>query len=201
MSGAEYRPQWLSLIQEVRAIYPGPLTFAANWDAYDKCGFWDQMDYLGVDGYFPLQQGSDLGSLIRGWEPYLAALRAFHNRWNKPLLFTEIGICSHKGAQTEPWDYQRQDSVDTQLQKNYFEAFIDVFEPESFFAGFLQWNWELDPKAGGPRDIGGTVQGKPAQQLLRGYFRQENKKKAPPLATNTEADKRIQPLLQAPDFR
>jgi len=45
---------WRSLIEEVRAIYGGRLTYAANWDKYARIEFWDALDLVGVDAYFPL---------------------------------------------------------------------------------------------------------------------------------------------------
>ena len=42
---------WKVLIEKVRTIYSGKLTYAANWDEYDKVSFWDELDYVGIDGY------------------------------------------------------------------------------------------------------------------------------------------------------
>ena len=49
------RPEfWASLIQKVKQVYHGTLTYAANWDEYAKTPFWSQLDYIGVNAYFPL---------------------------------------------------------------------------------------------------------------------------------------------------
>ncbi len=44
---------WKRLVQKVKKVYDGPLVYAANWDSYDKITFWDDLDYIGVDAYFP----------------------------------------------------------------------------------------------------------------------------------------------------
>ena len=39
------RPQyWRKLIQEIRGVYKGKLTYAANWDEYQQVPFWDAVD-------------------------------------------------------------------------------------------------------------------------------------------------------------
>ncbi|MGB1216855.1 MAG: glycoside hydrolase family 113, partial [Saprospiraceae bacterium] len=45
---------WRELIRKIRIDYKGQLTYASNWDAYKNVPFWDDLDYIGVDAYFPL---------------------------------------------------------------------------------------------------------------------------------------------------
>jgi hypothetical protein len=43
------RPQyWSQLIVKIRK-YTGKLTYAANWDDFDKVPFWKELDYIGID--------------------------------------------------------------------------------------------------------------------------------------------------------
>ena len=45
---AKKRPEfWKQLIQKVRTVYSGPLTYAANWDEYHEISFWQDLDYIG----------------------------------------------------------------------------------------------------------------------------------------------------------
>lgn len=49
------RPEfWKSLIKKIRVAYKGKLTYAANWDEFKKIPFWDELDFIGIDAYFPL---------------------------------------------------------------------------------------------------------------------------------------------------
>ncbi|MBL7825490.1 MAG: hypothetical protein JNJ57_02590, partial [Saprospiraceae bacterium] len=49
------RPQfWFNLISKVKTAYHGKLTYSANWDDWDKVPFWNELDYIGLGGYFPL---------------------------------------------------------------------------------------------------------------------------------------------------
>ena len=47
---------WQKLIKDVKAIYSGQLTYAENWDKIDNVPFWNQLDYIGVDAYFPISE-------------------------------------------------------------------------------------------------------------------------------------------------
>ncbi len=46
---------WRSLIADVRRVYHGPLTYAANWGLeFAGIRFWDALDYAGLNEYYPL---------------------------------------------------------------------------------------------------------------------------------------------------
>lgn len=170
MSTLPHRRQWVDLIAEVRGVYPGPLTYAANWYDFEQVSFWGELDFIGIDGYFPLVSGDNKFAMKLEWEaikPLIAAAAAVHG---KPVLFTEFGISSQKGANLKPWEWRDFGDVDLKVQKNYIESFIEVFGGESWFAGLWQWSWETNPDAGGPRDKSMTVQGKPALDVLKAFF-------------------------------
>ncbi|MEO0341783.1 MAG: hypothetical protein AAF242_21590, partial [Bacteroidota bacterium] len=63
--------RWRTLIRKVRTIYNGPLVYAANWnEELEQLTFWDELDYIGVQAYFPLvdKNNPSLESLEKGWE-------------------------------------------------------------------------------------------------------------------------------------
>ena len=166
-----HRARWLPLIAEVRALYPGPLTYAANSHAFAFVGFWDKLDYIGIDAYFPVAGGSDVEALRAGWKmwvPSIAATAAYHK---KPVIFTEAGISSQKGANLRPWDWGDFGELDLETQRAYYQAMLEAVGGEPWFRGFLCWDWNVDPSAGGPADKTLNVQGKPVQALLENVFR------------------------------
>ena len=59
-------PFWGRLIEAVRERYRGQITYAANWDEYQRIPFWESLDFIGIDAYFPLSEDRD---------PTVAALR------------------------------------------------------------------------------------------------------------------------------
>jgi hypothetical protein len=49
------RPKyWQQLITQIRKIYTGKLTYASNWDEFTRVPFWQDLDFVGIDAYFPL---------------------------------------------------------------------------------------------------------------------------------------------------
>ena len=95
---SRHEQEWRRIIQRVRAIYQGPLTYGANFDEVFDVPFWDALDWIGVSGYFPLTTDPtpDRATLIRAWQPVLAQLEQLSLREKKPVLFTEIGYRSAK---------------------------------------------------------------------------------------------------------
>ncbi len=52
--------EWRSLIKKIRYVYHGPLTYAANFYVeFEKITFWDELDYIGIQAYFPLSKSND----------------------------------------------------------------------------------------------------------------------------------------------
>jgi len=105
--------KWTTLIAEVRQIYHGKLTYAANFDNYHKTSLWSALDIIGINAYFPLRddinqkQSYELEAVFTSkWQNILADIHAFRkNRKleNKPVLFTELGYTIHKYSSLKPW--------------------------------------------------------------------------------------------------
>ena len=168
---------WRGLIAEVRAVYPGALTYAANWhDDAETVPFWDALDYIGVQAYYPLAQPSDtalaVDRLRAAWAPHATALRALSERTGKPVLFTEIGYRSVGYAASEPWRWPERGedaAPDPALQARLYEAFFQTFWHEPWFAGAIVWKWSED-RSGRPDALGFSFHGKPAEGVLAAWF-------------------------------
>ena len=161
---------WRALIAGVRAEYTGPLTYAANWHSVELVGFWRDLDYIGVDAYYPILGGTNHKLLRLGWLPIEASLHAISAANGRPILFTEFGLSSQKGANKKPWDYGNFGALDLGVQAAYIQTFLDTFQSKTFVAGFLNWAWDANP--GGPADKSMTLRGKPALGVFTGLFPQ-----------------------------
>lgn len=106
--------RWKKLIKEVRGIYKGPMTYAANFDNYHEVAFWDDLDFIGINAYFALRNPNEPISdpqkmkkaLERGWVNVFEQINAFrskHDLEDKPMLFTELGYINRKKTTIEPW--------------------------------------------------------------------------------------------------
>jgi hypothetical protein len=167
---------WRAVIDAVRRRYPGPLVYAANHGEEIRIGFWDALDLIGVDAYYPLAAiARPRRAELRGaWarSGALATLeRLSQAEGNKPILLTEIGYRSVEGAAAAPWDWTRRGRVDLVQQRELYRAAFRALWGRPWLAGMFWWYWDLDPDAGGPADTGYTPQGKPAAALLERWYR------------------------------
>ncbi len=69
----------------LKQTYHGKLTYAANWDDYKKFPFWEKLNYIGVDAYFPLSSDKipSVNSLQKSWKKYIDEMEKIslkHNR-------------------------------------------------------------------------------------------------------------------------
>jgi uncharacterized membrane protein len=178
ISGAANRDRWVAVIGAIRNAYGGPLTYAANAtfpaDEFTSVSFWDQLDIIGLDGYFTLtdQNNPTLAQLISAWtsnrfgENIVAAVQNFASSRQKPLIFTEIGYKSTDGTNREPWNFGLSGAVDTAEQRDCYEAAFTVWSQQStWMRGFFWWAWPVPPPAANDGDY--NPRSKPAETVLR----------------------------------
>lgn len=177
---AKVRPQfWRNLIKRIREIYSGELTYAANWyNEYEKVEFWDDLDFIGIQAYFPLsdKQNPSVQELNNGWQPHKKSIQQVAEKFGKKVLFTEIGYKSLKGATIEPWIWPEQldnltaSDLDFSEQENAYEALFQTFGQEDWFGGFYIWKWYPSHKSISSSNVGFTPQNKPAENLLKKWY-------------------------------
>lgn len=171
---ARERPEfWRKLISEVRGVYGGKITYASNWDNYENITWWNELDYIGIDAYFPLVEGEHptIDQIKKGWDPVKQKLNAFSNKWNKPILFTEYGFQSVNGAAGKHWEVDKSSSnINNALQADAYEATFQAFDDEPWFAGGFFWKWHFNTGKGNWRGTEWTPQGKPAEQVIAKWY-------------------------------
>lgn len=171
------RPKfWRELVSEVREVYSGKLTYAENWDKIEKVSFWQDLDYIGVDAYFPLNKGQSpsLEELRDNWEPYKSLLKDLSDTNDTPILFTEYGYRNIDFSTKNPWDSGRENKVrNDQLQADALEAlYLEIWQEQWFAGGFL-WKWHHEQaRSVDPENDQFTPQNKPAEAVVRNYYRE-----------------------------
>jgi hypothetical protein len=165
---------WKLLISKVRKIYKGKLTYAENWDKVDKVKFWDQLDLIGVDAYFPLNDDKSpkMEELRASWKPHKLQLKDLAAKENKQILFTEYGYRNTDYATKQPWDSSRKlTSMNNELQSDALMALYQEFWGEDWFSGGFLWKWFHDnEQAGGMQNNQFTPQNKPAIDVVKGFY-------------------------------
>ncbi len=160
---------WGTLIGMIRGFYRGELLYSANWDHYRKIGFWKDLDYLALNGYYELTRHDNpkIDEILRTWwdiQNRLADWQEFHR---KKIIFTEIGYPSVDGGCSKPWDYTRDAAVDLEEQALCYEAFFLSWNRSSRLGGVYFWNWYGQ---GGENDRSYTPRGKPAEEVLTRWY-------------------------------
>ncbi len=161
---------WRDLIKDIRSVYKGQLTYAANWhEEFVGIEFWDELDYAGIDAYFPLNGSPNptKEELKESWEGWLEIIRDWQEGIDKPVIFPEIGYKSSAGASERPWEHAPSGEVDLQLQVDCYEALFETFWAEPWFYGAYWWYWGANPNMGGEFHRGFTPQNKPAEDAVK----------------------------------
>lgn len=165
---------WEQLIIKIRRIYKGKLTYAENWDKVDRVTFWNKLDFIGVDAYFPLSEGKSpsIEELRKSWKPHKIQLENLSTKVGKKVLFTEYGYRNTNYATRQPWDSSREEiSMNYELQSNALSALYQEFWREEWFSGGFLWKWfHNHEKAGGMDDNQFTPQNKPALNVVKGFY-------------------------------
>jgi hypothetical protein len=162
--------QWRETIALVRQRFDGWLTYAANWDDYDRVPWWDALDFIGVQAYFELGEPERLDQLVAAWEPIRVRMGEVSAATGRRVIFTEIGYKSHRGATAHPWKWEIEGEQDLELQRLAYEAAFSTFWRQPWFAGFYWWKWRPGARSDPAYDRDFTPQGKPAESVIRRYY-------------------------------
>ena len=170
------------LIRKIRTIYSGKLIYAANWyQEYEEISFWGELDYIGIQAYFPLGEKLDPNrdDLMGGWQSHLEKIEALSRKYDKPVLFTEVGYRSMKDASIEPWkwpdnrNFSMEDSS-PETQAVCYEAMYETFWDKEWFAGTFIWKWYPHLEESDERPVDFTPQYKPAEKVIRKYYQRSS---------------------------
>lgn len=177
MIGEEWSSAWEKIFFEVRARYLGAITYAESWSAFEGVGWWNLVDYVGINAYFPLSEKKDptLEELKNEWIKIADYIERWQLEINKPVIFTEIGYQSVNGTNMQPWNSSLVDvgEVDLQEQADCYEAALNALSQRQWFYGFYWWYWQANPNAGGEFDRDYSPQNKPAEDILKKWYLQE----------------------------
>jgi len=170
---------WKNLIKEVRRIYSGKIVYAANWyQEFEKIDFWQDLDYIGIQAYFPLAstENPNLEELSKGWENYISTLEELSVKLDRKILFTEIGYKSTTDSAIRPWEWveDQKNSKKTfseETQALCYQAFFNSIWPKDWFSGMHFWQIRSDDlKFRSETDMDFTPRGKSAEKVIRKGF-------------------------------
>jgi hypothetical protein len=188
VSAEDAESYWRAMIAEIRKNYKGPLVYNTNHGREGKISWWDAVDVIGISAYYPvgtsniaaalaedmnnIDNKSSVKQMKKNWEPIRRNLRELAIKWNRPILFAEIGVRSTKGSSAVPWEYYNDWPYDADEQARYYQAALETFWDEPWFAGFAWWAWHshLYHKEHAAGDRSFCPYGKPAEQIVKDWY-------------------------------
>ena len=147
-----HEDRWRHIIESVRAKTKAPLTYAANWDSYERVHFWDALDVIGIQSYFPIVNHDRMPTteeLERGWQRVLNKLDAFSRRHDRKILLAELGYNRSSLAASKPWDHRTGGENAEEIQKRCLTVALRAIEGSDSVTGAFLWKWFPRSRRGG----------------------------------------------------
>jgi hypothetical protein len=161
---------WRHLIDRVGARFKGRISYAANFDNYNEVDFWDRLDFIGINAYFPLRDSLEIAEqgpefhkrLEQRWQEILSDINRFrsqNNISNKRVIFTELGYTFRRHSTVFPWSSEgfslvggdnrkelliwKEEPFDFEERASAVRALYSAYKKldEGFLAGMLYWKF------------------------------------------------------------
>lgn len=184
--GEDVEPYWFNLINEVRKVYDGAVTyeFTCTSRKIHPLKWFDELDFLSYSYYppacprehisdpenNPTYTKEEMFTFLLDRRQKMEEICARFN--HRPILFTEYGVRSTHGCIQQPYNITYSSRYDGEEQANFMAASAEVFKEVPYWMGFCWWKWDEtqyrphyhnDPAGEG----GFTIQGKPAEKVFR----------------------------------
>jgi len=171
--------EWRELIREIRDVYTGQLTYSANWDEVADVPFWDELDLIGINAFWPIGgRPGDGYEVMRQRASSVAreltVLATYHDR---PVVFTEMGVKTATDSALAPWEWPEHCAdltYDEPYQAAAYRAWLETMTDQPWFAGLFVWKYFSDPyDETQEQPTGFSPRGKLAELELVDWFRRD----------------------------
>ncbi|MGI9015224.1 MAG: glycoside hydrolase family 113 [Phycisphaerales bacterium] len=140
-----FESEWRAIISDVRNVMPAvPLTYAANWDQYQQIRFWNDLDVIGIQAYFPLvghRNTPETDELTTAWQRVLQAIEHYACEHDRRVVFTELGYNTSSLAAHSPWESQSGGPHAEMIQERCLSAALQSLREPDVVAGAFLWKW------------------------------------------------------------
>ncbi len=141
---------WNTLIERVRSVFSGKITYNMNWTSVAKRPpAWlrnPQLYAIGVSSYFPLLKqprrlnASELQALWK--EKARVQLDKLAQNLGKPLILSEVGFSNRSNAAYATWDATVRGRADPQEQALACDAVLYNVHDDPHIIGVFFWGWD-----------------------------------------------------------
>ncbi len=172
----EHASSFLPIIKRIRSVYRGPLTYASNWDDSEDTVIWGDLDFIGINAFYPLAPHSNASydEIANNAAERVARVNELAARWNKPVVFTEFGYTTRKDTTLRPWEWPEalsDVSIDERAQAEGYRAILAASIHQPWVAGLFVWRLYADPDdVTQEPEFGFSFRGKLAELELRDAF-------------------------------
>jgi len=169
----QHPERWREIITRVRQVYSGPIVYAANWGKeFEEITFWDALDYMGLDNYYPVRKSVDESPAVMraAFLEQKSKLKAIAIRWQKPLLFTEIGYMANETAGMGSSEDENT-KYNEGMQAECYKIALETYWNEPWFAGMYWWKWFSNPDDSGINADAHSPHGRKAGRILAQWYK------------------------------
>lgn len=164
--------KWRSIIAEVRQVYSGQLTYAANWgEEFEGFTFWEDLDAIGLNSYYPIHEGEEVNqaALNAGAMKWMKMAAEVSRKTGKPLWLTEVGFRSVDQPWKNPHAEAGERKANPLHQAACYQALAEAAKATPELKGMFIWKW---PSYLGDnrRSRGFTPSGKAAARTLGDFY-------------------------------
>ncbi|MCX6139969.1 MAG: hypothetical protein NTX15_03935, partial [Candidatus Kapabacteria bacterium] len=167
-----YDVQWRRLIDTIRTVYKGALTYASHGlDEAEAIRFWDALDVVGVNIYPTLSRDDHPtdNDLQNGWKPVCDRLSLLSKKTKRKVVLTEAGFRSVEKAYDKPWEWpeHRPRKINDEHQRQAYASLASACFREPWYGGVFWWKMFTDPRKNNEGRDGFSPQGKSAWYQMK----------------------------------
>ncbi|MEH2977095.1 glycoside hydrolase family 113 [Bacillus amyloliquefaciens] len=157
-----FTDKWEALISEVRTVYTGKILYRTNYwitaswapdyvEAYENKlnnALFGLVDVIAIAAYFELTDNKSPSvdefidaiysvPLYGRGQNIFDEIKAFHDKWDKPIFFGELGIPPYSNSPQQPHNaFGDLGEYNESIQSNWFEAWVRVFQTQEWWLGY-----------------------------------------------------------------
>lgn len=168
-----HEQEWRDILKKLRGLFKGPITYAANWGAeFEGIGLWDELDYISINCYYPLSKKDNPTDedLKEGCEKIIDKINRVYKKYQKPVLFTELGFRSVEAPWQNPHEEAGSRAYNADHQARAYRIFAESMKDQPWCRGMFWWKWPTILTNGGESDRRFIPYKKPAEEVIRAFY-------------------------------
>ncbi len=173
-----HEEEWKTIFRKLRGIYSGQLTYCANWgEEFEQVNFWKELDFIGLNCYYPLSNSNapSQKDLQQAFDKILDKVEGIAKRFQKPIIFTEIGFRPVEGTWKNPHAQAGDRAFNEVHQRMCYEVVHQGLADKEWCRGILWWKWPSYLAYGKKNKKGFAPYDLEAEDVVKKWFSERSK--------------------------